>query len=1116
MKNIIKKHMSVLMVLILILYLVPTPTTALSFPTNDLTNNTETVQTDVIPNNFYTATTGRITSGVTEITSLRSENVKHFQMPDGTMQAIVFANSIHEKDSNGIWQPIDSSLHLQNNSGIMMYTTNDEKTSFASSLTSNSPIFKLSENGYIITMSLDNTLNINSIHAADKTISATVASNEPAQENEWQSLDDAISSITSESTILYTSVYPHTDIEYKISNNVVKENIILKSADSATEFKFEYQLVGLSAALNDDGSISFIDDETNELKYEIPSPFMYDANGKISRDVYYTLSEEADGVYSVTVTADDIWLSDETCAYPVVIDPSISSNRVTYDTFANSADPDGQYGDWAVWIGPSYTGFIRSNMPTLPSGAIITQGELNAYYYYQPGVTGSRNIGAYKMNQSWDEMSDTYNSLKNRYGNSLGASTTVLSTATATASTNITLSNPELISFDVTDAVLSWYSGGNNYGIALKHYNGYLLPTSGINTGTIILNYEAHTDYTAYFTISYMIPNGVYAIEKANTCVYVRNITLDELAWVFQDPFDIPPTSESTREYMFKFTYRAETDDYVIRSMSNNEIIIYPSVYNNAPVAGKVTVSGSPATDSNISTAFTWKMSATSDGYDYIWYEENGTIYYMRSTSNEGGGPILSFTTNPNDSGTKWDFHKYTGSAIDGVTNIAYSDVLLTGETFDYDVCMYSSTIGRNGPIVYNVSEPDYSPTNKATINSSTGVLTTLKGGIVRVQWTYSGSPWIWSRLVTITKVVNVKCFNNEGYWDVPNGNSSQQVECNESNQLERAVWVFEERDNGYYTIRNYSSGRYLQNSENDLHHIEYPSTTFDNSVLWKPIRQLDGTYKIQSKLNSAYYISEQDASHSLQDPNITLSNTAEELRQKWHITPKKFTAQVNNYYDLGYSVYYSETSSTSAVNINTYLENVGNVYCDLLGLDLTYTASYYNSPIDICKGTVTSSNIHTLCTHLGTKHTDRSEVIDAFSSTYSGSNTITNIYWSGHKIKSIATNGTINYNRSCSAGTSIIMIERSNSTNRTIDSESVLMHELNHQYGARDHYHELADLQNPNSCKFKDICSECGDHPRPRSCIMYQGRMDIDSPDVICDGCYTDMGNHLDNHHGN
>ena len=84
----------------------------------------------------------------------------------------------------------------------------------------------------------------------------------------------------------------------------------------------------------------------------------------------------------------------------------------------------------------------------------------------------------------------------------------------------------------------------------------------------------------------------------------------------------------------------------------------------------------------------------------------------------------------------------------------------------------------------------------------------------------------------------------------------------------------------------------------------------------------------------------------------------------------------------------------------------------------------------------------------------------------------------------------------------------------RERNSQSVLMHELNHQYGARDHYHELRDKEDDGSCKFKDICTECGINPRSESCIMYDSRIDITNNDVICDECQNDILAHLNEHH--
>ncbi len=994
MKKITRKCLPLFLAIVMVFLSVPTSVTALditSKSTNNITDISASMQDEVVPNDEYIADGSQ--TKIIEITALRGENVKHFQFPDGTMQAIAFPTAIHEKDAAGEWQLIDSSVSLKTVRGAEVYTTKDGVSSFASSVTSNAPLFTISENGYSIAVSLDNSTNNNLIHATDTVKRANVSSAEPTKTIEWQSVEDAISSTISKSTIRYESVYPYTDIEYIVSQNAVKENIVIKSAESAAIYRFKYQMTGLIAVLNDNGSISLLDEKNKKLEYEIPSPYMYDANGEISRDVHYTLSEVAEGTYIITIVADEEWLSDETRAYPVVIDPSISSDRIVWDTFVNSADPDETYGDWGVWVGPSYTGFARNRMPTLPSGATITSGKLHVYYYYLNGVTGSRTIGAYKMTKTWDEMNVSYNTLKNSYGSSLGISTTLLSTATATASSGISSSNPRMITFDVTSAVSSWYNGSANYGIALKHYSGTPQATNGANTGTIIINFETYSDYRMYYTITYKIPNGVYAIEKANTDVYVKNNTLDELAWVFQEPFASPPTSESDRDYMFKIAYRAATDDYVIRSMSNNEIIIYPSLgSNNAPVAGRITVSGNPATDSNLPTTRTWKMTATSDGYDYIWYKEGGTTYYMRSTSDEGGGPILGFTTNPNDTGTKWYFHKYTGDPIDGIGRYNFERYLNVGDTYTHRAYMYSSTIGRNGPVTYSSADNSI-----ISVTSSSGVVTAIAPGDANLWVTYPNAPYRWGRITTV-------------------------------NSYSAAVYMF---------------------------------------------------------------------------------------------------------YDKGYYVRYGESEATARANLNSYLNTIANRYYELLGLQITTNgATYYNSAIDSCKNNVlscgitgtdcghdnSSCNINVLCSH-SNPHTilfnSTNSVSNHFTNNTSpaGSSIVTKAFWSGHRIKTYP--NVEEYNRCYSSGTSIYMLELSTASNRDQNSKGILMHELNHQYGAPDHYHEILEAGTANEhCRGGELCSDCGSNPRPNTCIMYRSRRDITVSTVICPECKADMYTHLEEHH--
>ena len=130
-----------------------------------------------------------------------------------------------------------------------------------------------------------------------------------------------------------------------------------------------------------------------------------------------------------------------------------------------------------------------------------------------------------------------------------------------------------------------------------------------------------------------------------------------------------------------------------------------------------------------------------------------------------------------------------------------------------------------------------------------------------------------------------------------------------------------------------------------------------------------------------------------------------------------------------------------------------------------------------------------------------------------SGSDVITKAYWTGHSIKTYS--NVEEYNRCYSSGASIFMLELSSSNVRERDSKGILMHELNHQYGGKDHCHEILDEGTADErCRGGELCSVCGSSPRPKTCIMNKSRIDITASTVICTECQSDMHAHLKGHH--
>ena len=449
-----------------------------------------------------------MTDVIVEEESLREENVKHFKMPDGSYTAVVYSNPVHRKDSNGVWQDIDNRMNESTVKNKQAYVTADGRATFSKKINSDDPtVFELSENGYSIKVSF-----------ADSNIKNTTAklSNHatkyvPTGNDDVETQYKKLKTIDNNTTISYKNLLKGMTLEYVLSSNDVKENIVIEKAQDAYDYSFTYELVGLVALLNEDGSISLIDEVTEDGVYVIPAPYMYDAEGETSYDVSYTLTDLGNGKYTLTVSANSEWINDAERSFPVVIDPTLTFEASYWDTYINSADPDVNYGSSdELWISSTKTTFIDyDELPELPENATISRATLNMYYYYYV-TSGSLDIGLYLVYVDWLESTLTWNVANQNTW--MGIIPSQLGSATLTASSSITETTPGLASINVTDLVQAWYAGMDNFGMALK-YEG------GSNGSVILKSWDAGEDTAAYYEITYttsnlLINNGTYRIRN--------------------------------------------------------------------------------------------------------------------------------------------------------------------------------------------------------------------------------------------------------------------------------------------------------------------------------------------------------------------------------------------------------------------------------------------------------------------------------------------------------------------------------------------------------------------------------------------------------------------------
>ena len=654
---------------------------------------------------------------------------------------------------------------------------------------------------------------------------------------------------------------------------------------------------------------------------------------------------------------------------------------------------------------------------------------------------------------------------------------------------------------------------------------------SSLTAGESVLRATVrHADGTYdYYTITFYvtIPEGTYYLnDKANNyrLEYESLISLSENAIL--ESFNSGTDEPTSRGRFYKIKYLGD-GLYSIRSLLDCSM-----GWTRSNTSLVMTTIG--PLDKNIPDTAKWRIKSNANGY-YI-HSEYGTSRTVTAGSSSGVNISLQSYSSTNTR-QNWEIKKITKS-YHGVTVKNAAGTAILGEDQQFVAAVYSTYTDVNGQkgVTWSVTNG----TGSASIVPATGVLTGLTQGTVTVKVTFkpnSYQSWTDSCMVTIIPIKEKTYFIQNRHYgkyiqvdndDAPNyskdGGIIEQFGF-DGEYYQR--WIFTHVGNGYYRITSAVSGHAVtipsgKETTDAVDLILTPYIESDNQK-WKIVLTSHGSYKIKAKSSEGYTSKDLvmrvnvQGLHTADGLNIqqrAYSNDAD-YKDEWFLTMVQYRANAYNYFDMGYPVRYGESSSDAANNINSYIDAVSKQYLSLFNLNINApAATYYQSPIDICKGTVSHSNIDKLCTHGETIHTERSNVISDFNTSHVGNSQTSYILWSCHKITSTATNGSINYNRSCSYGTGIFLIEISSTYNREQNSKGVLMHELNHQYNAKDHYHELADNTDLNSCKFKEICSLCGNNPRPSSCIMNQSRIDITNPDVICHECRKDIIAHLDKHH--
>ncbi len=450
------------------------------------------------------------------------------------------------------------------------------------------------------------------------------------------------------------------------------------------------------------------------------------------------------------------------------------------------------------------------------------------------------------------------------------------------------------------------------------------------------------------------IADGVYEIKNLYSGWYLDIAQDSPLTgkYVQQYSYATPPSNNSNQRWgLYKVT-RVSGNDYVIRTMINNGNTFVPVSSSNGSYLHTASV---PTADSSVPNSKLWTISAVDGGYIIRPKGVSSLAVCVQNNTSSGGGATNTASRltlqNRSDSYAKWTFTKLNSSiTFHGTGSHQTKHSILPGENFQYIYYMYSTKIEVNGPITYAVSQVgSYASTDVASITSS-GYLTALKPGQFWLRLKITG---LNDRVIVITVEKPfegnffIQCYNKTGVWDTDTKNAGEEIECQEINEKVNCLWRLEYQNNGYYAIRQDSSGYYVTSTSGAAKLGAKASGGFTNYQLWKLIKQDDGNYKIQSKANSSYYITEESGNHNNIDPDILVSNASAGTRQKWYLKP--LTLRVYAYYDKPFDSHVGDSTIQTLLDGSTIANNsISSTLLKYFGIHLnviyTFSQGTYNS----------------------------------------------------------------------------------------------------------------------------------------------------------------------------
>jgi YD repeat-containing protein len=375
-----------------------------------------------------------------ELTNKRTQNSTRFINPDGSFTEEIYNQPIfYQNISDRKWKRIDNTLKKDPLAPDKFINTANEFKSIFAEESDISKLVSVEKQGYIFDMLLVGARKVKSVINNDE--------------------------------IIYPDILPQVDLSYVVTNDKIKESLILKAPTDQSQYSFELKIpANLTARLLANGNIT-ISTQFGDLVWILEKPRMIDSNGIYSDHTYFNIRKEGNRTF-IDIFLDINYLNNPSRSYPVTIDPSLQSTALIRDTFISNRYAQSSYSSSTYMhtgITPSYgvtRSLIRFALPPLPSNSRITTATFQAYQT-NTGVSNT-TVDLYRLNSAWGD-AVTWDSQP---------------TAAVTAESSAAPNNYNLFwVWYITKLAQDWYNGGQaNYGMMLKNRDESTAPWASFTT----------------------------------------------------------------------------------------------------------------------------------------------------------------------------------------------------------------------------------------------------------------------------------------------------------------------------------------------------------------------------------------------------------------------------------------------------------------------------------------------------------------------------------------------------------------------------------------------------------------------------------------------------------